>query len=72
MAAAYYQTVSKAFEHFYYAQMARDRLAELGQVEPADVALLSNIHREEIPALTDDVQKMMSMSSKRGCWPMPD
>ncbi len=55
MAAAYYQAVSKAFEHYYYAQMARDRLAELGKVEPADVALLNNIHREEIPALTDDV-----------------
>ena len=49
MAAAYYQTVSRAFEHYYYAQMARDRLAEIGQVTPADVAMLSNIHREEIP-----------------------
>jgi soluble lytic murein transglycosylase len=55
MAAAYYETVSRAFEHYYYAQMARQRLAELGQVTPADVAMLSNIHREEIPALTDDV-----------------
>jgi soluble lytic murein transglycosylase len=55
MAAAYYQTLSRAFEHYYYAQVARDRLAELGQVSPADVAMLSNIHHEEIPALTDDV-----------------
>ena len=55
MAAAYYQTVSRAFEHYYYAQMARDRLAEIGQVTPADVAMLSSIHREEIPPLTDDV-----------------
>jgi soluble lytic murein transglycosylase len=55
MAAAYYQTVSRAFEHYYYAQLARDRLTELGQVAPADVAMLNNIHREEIPALTDDV-----------------
>jgi soluble lytic murein transglycosylase len=55
MAAAYYQTISRVFEHYYYAQMARQRLAELGQVTPADVAMLSNIHREEIPALTDDV-----------------
>jgi soluble lytic murein transglycosylase len=55
MAAAYYQTVSRAFEHYYYAQMARERLAELGEVTPADVAMLSSIHREEIPALTDDV-----------------
>jgi soluble lytic murein transglycosylase len=55
MAAAYYQTVSRAFEHYYYALLARDRLSELGQVTPADVAMLTNIHREEIPALTDDV-----------------
>jgi soluble lytic murein transglycosylase len=55
MAAAYYQTVSRAFEHYYYAQMARERLAEIGPVTASDVAVLSNIHREEIPALTDDV-----------------
>ena len=55
MAAAYYQTISRAFEHYYYAQLSRDRLAELGQVTPADVAMLSNIQREEIPPLTDDV-----------------
>ena len=55
MAAAYYQTLSRVFEHYYYAQIARDRLAELGQVSPAEVAMLSNIQREEIPALTDDV-----------------
>ncbi len=55
MAAAYYQTVSRVFEHYYYAQMSRDRLEELGQVTPADVAMLDNIQPEEIPALTDDV-----------------
>ena len=55
MAAAYYEAVSRAFEHYYYAQMARARLAELGQVTPADVAMLNDIQREEIPALTDDV-----------------
>ncbi len=55
MAAAYYETVSRTFEHYYYAQIARDRLLDLGQVTPADVAMLTNIHREEIPALTDDV-----------------
>jgi soluble lytic murein transglycosylase len=55
MAAAYYQTVSNAFEHYYYAQIARERLAELGSVTPAQVDMLANIHREEIPPLTDDV-----------------
>jgi soluble lytic murein transglycosylase len=55
MAAAYYQTISRAFEHYYYAEMARQRLAELGQVTAADVAMLAKIQPEEIPALTDDV-----------------
>ena len=55
MAAAYYQAVCKAFEHYYYSEMARDRLAQLGAVNPAYVAMLDNIHREQIPALTDDV-----------------
>jgi soluble lytic murein transglycosylase len=55
MAAAYYQTVSRVFQHYYYAQMSRDRLAEMGQVAPADVAMLNNFKPEEIPALTDDV-----------------
>ena len=55
MAAAYYQTVSRVFEHYYYAQVARDRLKELGEVSPAEVAMLANIKPEEIPALTDDV-----------------
>jgi soluble lytic murein transglycosylase len=55
MAAAYYQTVSRVFEHFYYAQIARDRLRELGHVSPAEVAMLANFHPDEIPALTDDV-----------------
>ena len=55
MAAAYYQVLSRAFEHYYYAQIARDRLAELGPVTPAQVDMLTTIHREEIPPLTDDV-----------------
>jgi soluble lytic murein transglycosylase len=55
MAAAYYDTVSRVFEHYYYAQLARERMAEQGQVTPAEVAMLGNLKREEIPALTDDV-----------------
>jgi soluble lytic murein transglycosylase len=55
MAAAYYQAVSRAYEHYYYAQLSRDRLGELGEVSPSEVAMLDNIKREEIPALTDDV-----------------
>jgi soluble lytic murein transglycosylase len=55
MAVAYYRALSRVFEHYYYAQMARERLVELAHVAPADVAMLNNIRPEEIPALTDDV-----------------
>jgi soluble lytic murein transglycosylase len=55
VAAAYYQTVSRVFAPYYYAQVARDHLAALPQVVPADIALLNNFQPEEIPALTDDV-----------------
>jgi soluble lytic murein transglycosylase len=55
MAVAYYRALSRVFEHYYYAQMARARLVELAHVAPADVAMLNNIRPEEIPALTDDV-----------------
>ena len=68
MAAAYYQTISRAFEHYYYAQIARERLAELGQVSAADVAMLDNIQPEEIPALTDDVPEDDEHVSRHACW----
>jgi soluble lytic murein transglycosylase len=55
MAAAYYSTLSNAFDHYYYAQLARGRLSALGKVAPADAPLLANIGREPIPPLTDDV-----------------
>jgi soluble lytic murein transglycosylase len=55
VAAAYYQTVATAFEHYYYAQVARERLTSLGSTAPADIAMLKKIQPEEIPALTDDV-----------------
>ncbi len=55
VAAAYYSTLSNAFDHYYYAQLARGRLSALGNVVPAAVPILANIGRETIPPLTDDV-----------------
>jgi soluble lytic murein transglycosylase len=55
MAAAYYGVLSNAFEHYYYAQLARRRLLALGSVAAADVPVLANIGPETIPPLTDDV-----------------
>ena len=54
-AAAYFKTVSSTYLHYYYAQLAAQRLSEMLGVTPVDMPQLSNIHREEIPALTDDV-----------------
>jgi soluble lytic murein transglycosylase len=55
MAAAYYHAVANTFAHYYYADVAEQRLAALGRVVPADLAVLREIHRESVPALTDDV-----------------
>ena len=53
MAAAYYRAVSTAFEHYYYAEIGRARLLQLGNVTPAQLPMLdehpqgrdSGIHR---------------------------
>lgn len=55
MAAAFYRAVSTVYEHYYYAQLARERLAALNGVAPAQVAALDGIRREKFPELTDDV-----------------
>jgi soluble lytic murein transglycosylase len=55
MAATYYRTINHVYEHYYYGQLARQRLAELGSVAPADVPELSHIHAAPIPELSDDV-----------------
>jgi soluble lytic murein transglycosylase len=54
-AAAYFQILSNTYLHYYYAQLAADRLTEMKGVVPADMPQLSGIHPEEIPPLTDDV-----------------
>lgn len=55
MAAAYYSAVIRVYQHYYYAAEARSRLTEMGSVSPAYVAMLSNMHPETIPELSDDV-----------------
>jgi soluble lytic murein transglycosylase len=55
MAAAYYQKVVSAYEHYYYGQLSKRRLAELGNVTPAAAPQLSQIHGSQIPELSDDV-----------------
>ncbi|HZD50587.1 MAG TPA: tetratricopeptide repeat protein, partial [Silvibacterium sp.] len=55
MAAAYYHTVIRVYQHYYYAAEARQRLVELGNVTPEPVAMLASMHPETIPELSDDV-----------------
>ena len=54
-AAAYYEKLSTTYLHYYYAQLATERLKEMHGVTAIDMPQLVGIHREEIPALTDDV-----------------
>ena len=54
-AAAYFKALSSTYLHYYYAQLAAQRLSEMRGATPVEMPQLSNIHREEIPALTDDV-----------------
>ncbi len=54
-AAAYYLTVKNTFLHYFYAQVAAQHLAELGNITPADMPQLDGIQPETVPALTDDV-----------------
>lgn len=55
MAAAYFGTVARVYRHYYYAELARQRLQELGAVAPAHLAMLDAMEPEPIPELTDAV-----------------
>ncbi|WP_114207735.1 transglycosylase SLT domain-containing protein [Acidisarcina polymorpha] len=55
MAAAYYQTVIRVYQHYYYAAEAKQRLMALGTVSPEYVAMLTSMRPEMIPELSDDV-----------------
>jgi soluble lytic murein transglycosylase len=52
-AAANYRTIVRVYQHFFYAQMARQRLTALGQIETAADSDLDGIKAPEIPTLAD-------------------
>lgn len=52
-AAANYRTIARAYPHFFYAQMARQRLAALGSTQPAQEAQLERIQPLATPQLVD-------------------
>lgn len=53
LAAANYQTVTRVYQHFFYAQMARQRLAALGQPQLISDSQVGTIKAPPIPHLTD-------------------
>jgi soluble lytic murein transglycosylase len=53
LAAANYRTVVRAYQHFFYANLARQRLASLGDAQPIVDAQLERIQAPPVPALED-------------------
>ena len=53
LAAANYRTIVRAYQHFFYAQMARERLAALGNTQPAEEADLERFKAPPVPPLVD-------------------
>ena len=55
LAAAYYRTLTRVYQHYYYAAEAKQRLVALGGVAPEDISMLNAMRPETIPELSDDV-----------------
>jgi soluble lytic murein transglycosylase len=53
-AAANYRTLVRAYQHFFYAQMARQRLAALGNAQPVAEPQLDRIQAPPIPPLEEN------------------
>jgi soluble lytic murein transglycosylase len=54
MAAANYRAIVRAYQHYFYAQMARKRLAALGNVQGANDPGLERFKAMPVPVLDDD------------------
>ncbi len=52
-AAANYRAIVRAYQHYFYAQMARDRLTALGKLTPADEPQLDKFQPLPEPKLVD-------------------
>lgn len=52
-AAANYRTIVRVYQHFFYAQMARQRLAALGNTESSATPDLEQLKTPEIPTLSE-------------------
>jgi soluble lytic murein transglycosylase len=50
-AAANYRTIVRAYQHYFYAQMARERLAALGNAQPVAQPQLDRLQAPSVPSL---------------------
>ncbi|MGC2160514.1 MAG: transglycosylase SLT domain-containing protein [Silvibacterium sp.] len=58
MAVKYYRTLARVYRHYYYANLAEQRLAQMGFAvgdAPTGSAQLDALQPEEVPELSDDV-----------------
>jgi soluble lytic murein transglycosylase len=55
MAAAHYRALIRTYSHYFYAQMAQERLVALGDAAPVSVPALEKYVPETIPKLDDTV-----------------
>jgi soluble lytic murein transglycosylase len=53
LAAANYRTVVRVYQHFFYAQMARERLAALGGALPVATSQLDSLEAAPVPQLAE-------------------
>ena len=54
LAAANYRTILRAYQHYFYAQMARQRLDALGNAQPAPQPQLESFQPTPVPPLMED------------------
>ncbi|MGA3136421.1 MAG: transglycosylase SLT domain-containing protein [Terracidiphilus sp.] len=52
-AAANYRAIIRAYQHYFYAQMARERLAALGNAQPVVQPQLDRLQAPSVPALEE-------------------
>lgn len=58
MAVKYYRTVDRVYRHYYYADLAEQRLSQLGyrpDDAPTGSAMLDSLQPEDVPELSDDI-----------------
>jgi len=53
LAAASYRALVRAYQHFFYAQMARERLSALGDLKPEAQPQLDNLQPAPVPVLQE-------------------